>query len=243
MESLDEKEKQSKLKTIGISLLFMAIVLNFSGIASSIVIMNNFDTNLPWLLPLVSQLMIAIPSLVIIIIIAKRKYEKFGFQRINENKNKIKIIAYSGVLGLVCGILHTLCQYLLISDSNGNDLDSLNFLQTILIVWILASFSEEIFTRGLIYSYIAQFNYDKIESQKDRNSFPIIISTLFFSGMHLMLLLQGTKLGEVMLICAFAFIIGLIAGYFRDKSGSLIPAIVVHMFGNIGCSLMIFLLK
>ena len=107
----------------------------------------------------------------------------------------------------------------------------------------MASFSEEIFTRGLIYSYIAQFNYDKIESQKDRNSFPIIISALFFSGMHLMLLLQGTKLGEVMLICAFAFIIGLIAGYFRDKSGSLIPAIVVHMFGNIGCSLMIFLLK
>ncbi|MCK4302206.1 MAG: CPBP family intramembrane metalloprotease [candidate division Zixibacteria bacterium] len=32
----------------------------------------------------------------------------------------------------------------------------------------------------------------------------------------------------------FASVLGFIAGYQREKTGSLIPAIMVHMFGNIG---------
>ena len=48
---------------------------------------------------------------------------------------------------------------------------------------------------------------------------------------------------QVIAIVAFAFILGLVAGYYREKTESLIPAILVHMFANIGGSLASILLS
>ena len=62
----------------------MAIVLNFSGIASSILIMNNLDTNLPWLLPFVSELMIAIS-------LSKNEYNSKGRNRRNKKIGNRKL--------------------------------------------------------------------------------------------------------------------------------------------------------
>lgn len=42
---------------------------------------------------------------------------------------------------------------------------------------------------------------------------------------------------QVLITVFFAFVLGLVAGYQRERTGSLVPAIMVHMFANVGGSL------
>ena len=52
--------------------------------------------------------------------------------------------------------------------------------------------------------------------------------------MHLVLLLSGVDLVTIVMILLFTFSIGLMAGHYRSKTMSLIPAIVVHILANVG---------
>jgi membrane protease YdiL (CAAX protease family) len=57
--------------------------------------------------------------------------------------------------------------------------------------------------------------------------------------MHVVL---WTKLGPATLVIVFlAGLLGLIAGYYREKTGSLIPAILIHAFFDIGGTLPIWI--
>jgi membrane protease YdiL (CAAX protease family) len=57
---------------------------------------------------------------------------------------------------------------------------------------------------------------------------------LFFGAMHLVLLLAGADIQTTAIIVIFTFSLGLLAGHQRAKSGSLIPAIVLHALANVG---------
>jgi membrane protease YdiL (CAAX protease family) len=54
---------------------------------------------------------------------------------------------------------------------------------------------------------------------------------------------MGMSINKALVIVLFAFLLGIIAGYHREKSGSLAPAIIVHMFANIGGSIAGFLIS
>jgi membrane protease YdiL (CAAX protease family) len=64
-------------------------------------------------------------------------------------------------------------------------------------------------------------------------SLPVIIGALFFGTMHLMLLTTGMNIFMVGAVFVSTCVLGLIAGYYREKTASLIPAIVAHMIFNI----------
>ena len=53
---------------------------------------------------------------------------------------------------------------------------------------------------------------------------------------------MGADVGGVLIAVLFAFVLGIVAGYYRQKTESLIPAILVHMLANVGGSLAGFLL-
>ena len=67
-----------------------------------------------------------------------------------------------------------------------------------------------------------------------RIELPVLISALFFACMHFTLLFAGVDATTMAVTFLFTFSIGLMAGYLRAKTGSLIPAIAVHMLANIG---------
>lgn len=106
----------------------------------------------------------------------------------------------------------------------------------ILGVWIYASICEETFTRGLLQSWLsplAQYRFRLLKRWP--LSAPVLLSALFFAAMHVVL---RPKIGPVALVVMFlAAILGLIAGYYREKTGSLIPAILIHAFFDIGGTL------
>jgi membrane protease YdiL (CAAX protease family) len=100
--------------------------------------------------------------------------------------------------------------------------------EMILTVWIWSSICEEVLVRGLVQSFIRDTG-----ARLFRLSLPVIISGLFFGSMHLMLFSAGMGLWFVCTIVFFTTAIGLLAASYREKSGSLVPAVWVHFVANI----------
>ncbi len=71
---------------------------------------------------------------------------------------------------------------------------------------------------------------------------PVIISGLFFGAMHLSLLFVGMGHWFVSFIVFNTTVIGLIAAYYREKSDSIIPPIIIHFTANVVGSIPIIII-
>jgi membrane protease YdiL (CAAX protease family) len=103
-------------------------------------------------------------------------------------------------------------------------------LQLIIFVWIYASICEEVLTRGLLQTLISRGG----ETGIGRPSFsmPVVVSGLFFGAMHLMLI---KSMGlEAIPAIILATLLGFLAARYRQATGSLIPAVIVHVLFNVG---------
>jgi membrane protease YdiL (CAAX protease family) len=108
----------------------------------------------------------------------------------------------------------------------------LTLSQIIVVVWISASIAEELLTRGLVQGFLEPLKDYGLRIFRLRLSIPVIGAALFFGLMHLALLSTGAAASAVVTIALFAVVLGLIAGYYREKTGSLLPAILVHFLFN-----------
>jgi membrane protease YdiL (CAAX protease family) len=70
---------------------------------------------------------------------------------------------------------------------------------------------------------------------------PVIVSALFFGAMHLVLV-KSMGLAAVPIILVVVFL-GLVAARYRERTGSLLPAIIVHALFNIGGTLPIWVIQ
>ena len=108
-------------------------------------------------------------------------------------------------------------------------------LRAVLFIWILSSFCEELFARGFLQGHLA------MEAQRGTHLFgrwflgvPVWVSAILFGLGHLVL---WPVLGAASIpICVSAAVLGLIAGYYRQETGSLLPAFLVHLLFNVGGS-------
>jgi membrane protease YdiL (CAAX protease family) len=189
---------------------------------------------------IISVLNVGIPRLVIvqfsmlfltfltILILGKGHISVYGFQK-PRNIKWARMI----VIALALGVGQTLIAVLL--GSRGmSGLNKLSFVQILLIVLILASVTEEMLCRGLIQSYLAPLNAIKVKLLMVEFDVPTVIGALFFGAMHIIVLISGTDLMTSVIVIIFAFLLGLLAGYNRAQSQSLVPAIVLHATANIG---------
>jgi membrane protease YdiL (CAAX protease family) len=167
-------------------------------------------------------------SLILILIVSKGKLRSFGFCR-GKNYKTAQII----IPGTVAGVALAAVLHLFPEGSNSFHLDY-SFAQTVIFVWLYASVSEELLTRGLIQSFLTPLADYGFTIFGVRISLPVLIGALFFGLMHAALLTTGMALFSVISIVVFSSVLGLIAGYHREQTGSLIPAIIVHALGNIG---------
>jgi membrane protease YdiL (CAAX protease family) len=129
----------------------------------------------------------------------------------------------------------------LASRSGAEIKESLGFsyLQDIIFIWIYASICEEIFARGLLQSFLSPLMGYGINLSKNlRLSLPVLFSGLYFGLMHIVAI---EKMGPPVIV--FTTFLGIVAGYHREKTGSLIPAIIIHALFNIGGMLPMWLLS
>jgi len=211
-----------------ILLSFLAIILMPTIMISSIKGGESYLKEYPFL----PHLMMLATSILIILILNKGNLKGYGFTW-NWNFSVLKVILISLSLGGVSAIISFLFK---ISEAN-TPWENWSFLEGVLYAWIIASIAEEVLTRGLLQGFLTPLKHLGIQLFKYHISLPVIVSAVFFSLIHLVILVSGTDITMVIIVLILALLLGLIAGYLREKTGSLVPAIVVHSCFNIGSSL------
>jgi membrane protease YdiL (CAAX protease family) len=171
-----------------------------------------------------------------IALLGKGKFSDYGFRlpeaTQSESVSKRHWVLF-GLGAMLVGMIATVAM--LTSGAGGNPLiKKLTFPQIILFVWFFSSTIEEVFTRGFIQSHLGHLSHIRIRILGCHVTLPVLISALFFASMHLVLLVAGADLMTVGIVWLFTFSVGLMAGYQRAVTGSLIPAIGVHFLANVG---------
>ncbi len=212
----------------------------FMGLAISIITLKGrgifplTETSPPWLGAFITHSFMWILSVLIALILAKGKLKNYGF-----TKGKFRLTPRIFLWVIPTAILSVIG---FIASRSVQDIKGgfgLSQLQDIIFVWIYASITEEIFTRGLLQSFLSPLTgYGINLSKKLRLSLPVIFSGLFFGMMHIVAI---DKMGPPVII--FTSVLGIIAGYYREKTESLIPAIIIHALFNIGGMLPMWLLS
>lgn len=214
--------------------IFIAVILCFFVLAvSSSIIMtlqnqaNPLLSNI-WTVHLAGFVISMIVSILIMLALSKGNISTYGF-KIAENVPLKKIT----MLALSIGIIVTLVGAFMSLEEN-TAAEGFSFIHVVIFIWICASISEEVLTRGLVQGFLEPLKKYGLTVLELRISLPVLVSAIIFGLMHMGLLTIGMGIYPVLYIVFFAFIVGMIAGYYREKTGSLMPAIMIHMLVNIG---------
>jgi membrane protease YdiL (CAAX protease family) len=180
-----------------------------------------------WLSTTLFQLTMGILALIIMLIVGRGRLASFGFCRGSHFPIVRVLLAV-----LVVEVVLSLASLPFPTPGEGHFADDFAFWQIVVGVWIVASTIEEVVTRGFFQSFLAPLSGYRLRLPRIALSLPVIAGALLFSAMHVPLLVMGIDptLGVEILISTFA--LGLIAGYFRETTGSLLPAVIAHSFAN-----------
>jgi membrane protease YdiL (CAAX protease family) len=172
-------------------------------------------------------------------ILGKGRFSDYGFRLPRTTGFSLWVLGNWVLLALAAmgmGAVATLAVSLLGGDGNPV-VKQLSFPQVVLFIWVFSSIIEEIFTRGFIQGHLSPLDQIVVRVLLFRVSLPTLIGALFFGAMHSVLLLSGADMLTTAIIVIFTFSLGLLAGHQREKSGSLIPAIMLHALANMGAVL------
>jgi len=216
--------------SIVISAAFLVMVALFAAWGSSSAVEYLADEGAPgWIGLFINGAAMLAVSLVLVLASSMGDPSGFGFTRPKVGAGYGAGITWGLLLGLLAAVLN------LSAGGKGlAPLQGLGFLQVVLLVWLLASVAEEVLVRGYVQSYLEPLSHIGFKAFGKRFSLPVVISALFFSLMHLILLRSGMSFATVYVIMAFMFFLGLVTAYQRERSGSILPSIVTHISFNVG---------
>lgn len=211
-----------------ILLVFMVVPLLYT-ILALIPSLGAYLQENPALLQHFTMIMV---SIILISLIGKGNREMFGFT-LSWKFPLFGVVGFS----IVLGSLTSLVAILLDLSTFNMPVEGMSMLQKIFYVWILASIAEETLFRGLIQGYLAPLKTIHLKIGRLVLTLPVIVAALLFALLHLMLLTMGVDPVAVLIIVIAGFILGLAAGYYKEATGSLLPAIIIHTCFNIGGSI------
>lgn len=104
--------------------------------------------------------------------------------------------------------------------------------ETVLFVWLIASACEEVFYRGLLQGFLSPLAAYGVRLRGVYLSVPVVLCAVLFGLGHLCLLgrVPGPMLAAILVSTTTA---GFVAGYYRERTGSLLPAVASHMTFNV----------
>jgi membrane protease YdiL (CAAX protease family) len=112
------------------------------------------------------------------------------------------------------------------------DMGELRTWQIALFFWVGAPIQEEMIFRGLLQSVVQRRQPVTTPAAAPRLPVAVLVSALLFAAVHIATGRLGASPGEVAFIVFGAFVLGIVAGWLRWKSGSLLPGILVHALFN-----------
>lgn len=120
----------------------------------------------------------------------------------------------------------------LASGSGGGGIAPRSMLYHVAFSWLLASVAEEVLSRGLVQGILAPLGSRGLTVRGVRLSLPVIGAAAFFGATHLIMGSSGIRISTVAVVIPGAFVLGLVAGYYRESTGSLVPAVLAHLLAN-----------
>ncbi len=223
-------KRTSDATSLVISAIFLGIVVLFAAWGSSRAVQYLAVEGSPeWMSGFINYAIMLAVSLILVLASSTGDPSRFGFTR-----PKIGGGYRAGIIwGIILGALAS--SVTLIARAGGmSPLKGLSFVQIVLLVWVLASVAEEILVRGYVQSYLEPLMDRGFSVFHLRLSLPVIMSAVFFAVMHIILLATGTSFLTTYIVVVFAFFLGLVAAYQRERTGSILPAIAAHVSFNIG---------
>ena len=191
------------------------------------------ETSPPWLSAFITHTFMWLLSILIIIILTKGKIGEYGFTR-----GKFRLTGKIFLWVIPTAVLSVMGFFASQAGQNVKEVLEFSYLEDIVFVWIYASICEEVFTRGLLQSFLSPLAGYGIRLSKGlRLSLPVLFSGLFFGMMHIVAI---DRIGPPVIVLTSA--LGIIAGYYREKTESLIPAIIIHALFNVGGMLPMWIL-
>ena len=154
------------------------------------------------------------------------RWRDFGFLR--AAGSWWTFVVYALALGAVCTFA------LKVSPGKGMEgsLKGLKASQVLLLV-LVGSAGEEFFVRGWLQGFLHPMRARMMKLGRVAVSVPVLTGALAFGAMHLpaAIALDAWTVGFLLV---FTTSLGLLAGLIRERTGSLLPAIAVHLAGNAG---------
>jgi len=120
----------------------------------------------------------------------------------------------------------------LASGSGGGGIAPRPMLYHVAFSWLLASVAEEVLSRGLVQGILTPLGSRGVTVKGVRLSLPVIGAAAFFGATHLIMGSSGIRISTVAVVVPGAFVLGLVAGYYRELTGSLLPAVLAHLLAN-----------
>lgn len=214
-------------KPLRIFLALLAGVLIFlAGWFTSIIIPASFKFSLsyqPWFIPALKDSVIVVLSLLLIIIAGRKHLNLYGICK-PKHINYLALILWGIIIGGIFG-----ASLFILHGKNLLFIDLYDTWEKIIFAVILSSFSEEFLTRGVVQSIMMPGHKKVFTILKSGISFPIIITSLFYAFLYLPLILKYMELHVTIIILIIQFVSGIIAGQYREKSGSMLPSIIFHI--------------
>jgi len=218
----------NNLVRITISVILFGMIFYFVPIfLSSFKFIRSIPGNTPLILTEFGYLFF---SFIAILIISKFNLKEYGFKLIKVKelaKPLSLVIGWSGALFFIVHFVWKInvdLNYLIYKDKT--------FLHVFVVLVLLPSVCEELFIRGLIQSYLYPLIEFKIRISKILISVPVILSALFFVLLHLWTLYYMDNFYFFLGFFVNILIVGILAAYFREKTGSLILPIAIHFLAN-----------
>jgi membrane protease YdiL (CAAX protease family) len=222
-----ERNKVSTTVRLIVGLLLAFVVLMICGATTSVAMLAQSMKPSPWT-SAVTQGTMLILSIILIYLFSKGAISTYGLKSVKLRSLLWPALIGLGVRGALAGV-----GYLLQLDGEPDFMKEFSLLQIVILILIFASIAEEFLTRGFLLSFLAPLSRHGLTVFKLYFSLPVLVSALFFGLMHIALLGTGAKVPLVLFVICSAIVLGIMAGYFREKTGSIVPAIVIHMMFNV----------
>ncbi len=171
-------------------------------------------------------------TIIAILLLTKGKLYKYGFKL--PQKTAFRSIALWVIILLVFGYFLSMFFE---GEQHGEQhpiMDTGLFTRIILGL-VVAPILEEVVFRGLIQSYLARFKHIGFKIARAFFSYPVIFAALLFSFAHLPMIIRDMNAGLVfsIIFSTYVFCTGILMGYAREKTDSLIPAVIIHFSINL----------